>query len=138
MYDQTNTRRNIAMKFLKVLAINCLICSIVMSIAWMSTGLITGVACIYSPTVEDFFKLSPEDKILVNNRDLIGLAIGGFEILLMMIFPYALVLTLSLDGRIAFTQTLAKSQRGREFVERIKSLDASFGRALRKLVGNKT
>ena len=104
----------------------------------MSAGLIIGVACIYSPTVAELFNLSPEDKLLVAHRDSIGFAVGGLEILLMMIFPYALVITLSLDGRIAYTQTLAKSQRGREFVERIKSLDESFGRALRKLFGNKT
>jgi hypothetical protein len=124
------------MKFLKSLLVNCLICSVVMSIAWILAGIVTGVACIYSPTVEDLFKLSPDDKIYVDNRDVIGLAFDGIEILLMMIFPYALVITLSLDGKIAYTQTLAKSQRGREFVERIKSLDESFGKALCKLVGD--
>lgn len=122
-------------KFLRVLAINCLICLVVMSICWTSSGTVIGIACMYSPAVEELFRLSPEQKLLLDNRDVIGFAIERIDILLMMVFPYALVITLSLDGKIAYTQTLAKSQRGREFVERIKSLDESFGRALRKLVG---
>ncbi len=126
------------MKFSKVLAINCLICAVVMSIAWVSAGLVMGFACIYSPTVEELLRLSPDDKIILDNGNVIGFAVERIDILLMMIFPYALVITLSLNGKIAYTQTLAKSQRGREFVERIKSLDESFGRALRKLVGDKT
>jgi hypothetical protein len=124
------------MKFLKVLAINCLICLAVGSIAWVSTGIVIGFACIYSSAVAELFKLSTKDKLLLDNGDTIGFAFDGIEILLMMIFPYALVVTLSLGGKIAYTQTLAKSQRGREFVEQIKSLDESFGRTLHKLVGD--
>ena len=125
-------------KTLKVLAINCLICLAVGSIVWVLTGIVIGFACMYSPTVEDLFKLSSNDKLILNNGNVIGFAVGGIEILLMMIFPYALAVTLGLKGRIAYSQTLAKSQRGREFVERIKSLDESFGKTLRKLVGDRT
>jgi hypothetical protein len=128
--------KNVMIKFSKVLAINCLICLAIGSIAWVSTGIIIGLACTYSLTVEELFKLSTKDKLLLDNGDTIGFAFDGIEILLMMIFPYTLVVTLSLGGKIAYTQTLAKSQRGREFVERVKSLDESFSKALRKLVGD--
>ena len=125
-------------KNLKVLAINCLICLVLQSIVWVSSGIVIGLACMYSPTVEDLFRLSLKDKLILNDGNVIGFAVRDIKILLMMVFPYALAVTLGLKGRIAYSQTLAKSQRGREFVERIKSLDESFGRTLRKLVGDRT
>jgi hypothetical protein len=125
-------------KSLKVLAINCLICAILMSVTWTLSGITIGVACTYIPTVADLFKLSPEDRHILNDGDLIGFALDGFNILLMMIFPYALVITLSLEGRIAYSQTLAKSQQGRDFIDRIKILDESFGKTLRELFGDRT
>lgn len=122
-------------KFLKVLAINLLICLIEGTTTWILAGLAIGIACIYNPTIESFFRPSLKHKFFLDNRDLIGFAFDDIQICLMMIFPCALAVTIGLGGKIAYSQTLHKSQRGREFVERVKSLDTSFGRALRKSLG---
>ncbi len=124
------------MKFLRVLAINCLIGLIQMSTVWVSAGIVLGLACTYSHTIAELLRVSPEQEYMLHNGGLISLiafAIDGFYINLMLVFPISLAVTLGLDGKIAYTQTLAKSQRGRDFVERLKSLDAALSAALRKL-----
>lgn len=115
------------MRFIKSLAINCIIVILLMSTVWVSTGIIAGAILMYNPSLVDTWVTIPENKYMLSHGDLIGFSISGMvKFVGITFFPYSLAITWGLQGGIAYTQTLSKSERGREIIKYIKSLDKSL------------
>jgi hypothetical protein len=109
-------------RILKILAINCVLVSILGGTVYILIGYAAYVLSIDNPTLQSFFKISLEENDAIKTGNWLFLLPRTMKFLPGFIFSQTLFATLLLKGKILGSHKLEQTKRGRKLLNQVHTM----------------